>query len=471
MGAAGIVFSARDVRTGVFSAIKILNPELMGSARAVARFDREAKNLGRLMGNNVVRIYEVGATQNGLRYIAMELLDGVTLQALLRDKKQLPWETAVDYAIQASTGLAEAHALGIVHRDMKPANLVLVGPKQSQLKILDFGISKELDDLEENVTHTNVTVGTPFYMSPEQLTRPRDLDTRTDIWSLGIVIYEMVAGRHPFSEYMANVPRAILDSQPMPLSSVVRSVPPELDRIVSMCLAKDPDKRMHSALMLKERLEEILPRKDAFATTGDTIVGAVSSPDDATQIMAEGGPEANTLTAGALTAGQAPNDVQTLPDLSMAGKPESEEATTLFHRDDPEAPPAMDADLVEAGRQYSPSADTVSMVSPMHRGGQEFPPTLASFSPPGSPFPMFDPPPPQVVSIARERSIPIPPGFKPSSPDVQKEKFYRFRSTLDGFRTTFDGREGFAGKQIVIMLFAAVLGVAVGFTLIRALFD
>ncbi|MCW5805723.1 MAG: serine/threonine protein kinase, partial [Deltaproteobacteria bacterium] len=220
----------------------------------IERFAREARASAQLRGEHVCRIADVGALGDGSPYMVMELLEGRDLAGVVATRGPLPVVVAVDYVLQACIGLAEAHALGIVHRDMKPANLFLAErPDGSAIvKVLDFGIAKTAGELAPELTQACTILGSPGYMSPEQLRGARDAGVRSDIWSLGIVLYELVSGRRPFDggTFTDIAVRVTLDPPP-PLPP---SVPRRFADVVRRCLEKDPALRFPHLGALAEAL-------------------------------------------------------------------------------------------------------------------------------------------------------------------------------------------------------------------------
>jgi eukaryotic-like serine/threonine-protein kinase len=236
-GGMGIVYKAEDTKLKRVVALKFLPSELTRDAEAKARFIREAQAAAALNHPNICTIFEVGEHE-GQSFIAMELVEGQSLKERI-DRGPLPIDDAVSLAVQVGEGLGEAHEREIVHRDIKPGNIVLTA--KGQAKILDFGLARLGGDAK--LTKTDTTLGTVAYMSPEQ-TSGKEVDRRTDIWSLGVVLYEMIAGQRPFAgEYEAAVVHSILNDAPEPITARRSNVPMELDRIVAKALAKNPSER------------------------------------------------------------------------------------------------------------------------------------------------------------------------------------------------------------------------------------
>ncbi|MEA2564307.1 MAG: eukaryotic-like serine/threonine-protein kinase [Acidobacteriota bacterium] len=241
-GGMGIVYRAEDTRLGRTVALKFLPPELTRDPVAKARFLQEARTASALDHPNICTVYDVGETENHQLYLAMPCYDGETLRRKV-ERGPLPLAEAVDYALQVSKGLAKAHRQGIIHRDVKPANLMVTG--DGVVKILDFGIAKLAG--EAGLTRTGSTLGTPAYMSPEQM-RGTEVDGRTDLWALGVVMYEMVTGRRPFlGDHESGLRQAILEQEPEPLIRLRPDAPPELVSVIQRLLAKDVASRYPTA--------------------------------------------------------------------------------------------------------------------------------------------------------------------------------------------------------------------------------
>ncbi len=258
-GGMGIVVAASHVKLRQTVAIKFVLQSSLGGPRLATRLLREARAAAALRGEHVARVFDVDVV-NGVPYIVMEYLEGQTLASLLETSGPLGVTPIADYALEACEALAEAHALGIVHRDLKPSNLFLArgpGGRQS-LRVLDFGISKALDERAEpggttpepvdgdrdgwtfSGTDSHAFVGSPPYVSPEQLIRPREADPRSDIWSLGVVLYQCYSGRLPFrGTTLPDLWDSIL-REPLPaFGADEASFSPELERIVRRCLEKE----------------------------------------------------------------------------------------------------------------------------------------------------------------------------------------------------------------------------------------
>jgi serine/threonine-protein kinase len=261
-GGMGVVVAAKHVRLEQRVAIKFLLPEMLDREELVARFLREAQATVGLHGEHAVRVYDVGTLETGSPYLVMELLRGNDLDEELEVRGPLEVEEAIDYILQACEAIAEAHRVGIVHRDIKPSNLFLARrPDGSRIvKVVDFGISKLLADeaqreINNKLTTTTAMLGSPQYMSPEQVRSAKDVDGRTDIWSLGCVFFEMLANTPPFSaETVSAVSAMIVADKPLSLRALRGDVDSSLSKVVSRCLEKNREKRFRTVAELAEAL-------------------------------------------------------------------------------------------------------------------------------------------------------------------------------------------------------------------------
>jgi len=237
-GGMGIVYKAQDLKLDRFVALKFLPPHLTTSKEEKQRFIHEAKAASALQHNNICAIHEIDETEDGQIFICMDYYDGDTLDKRIKEKP-LPIEEAIDIAIQIPQGLAIAHEKEIVHRDAKPANIMLT--KEGVVKVLDFGLAKL--STQTKLTKESTTLGTVSYMSPEQA-KGEDVDYRTDIWSLGVIIYEMLTGQLPFKgEYESAVIYSIMNDTQEPVTGLRTGIPMELERIINKCLQKNPGDR------------------------------------------------------------------------------------------------------------------------------------------------------------------------------------------------------------------------------------
>jgi Tol biopolymer transport system component len=263
-GGMGTVYRARDTRLGRNVAIKVINDEIAGNAQRNARFHREARAVAALNHPGIVTIHDTGE-EHGTPYIVTELVDGTTVRRLLERDKALTPRQVIEIGSQVADALAAAHGAGITHRDVKPENIMVT--RTGRVKLLDFGLAQaRVTDAAETrtglVTEAGIVLGTPAYMSPEQV-RGEALDPRSDIFSLGVVLYEMADGGRPFTGASApDVVSAVLRADPPPLAE--SSVSPALRLIIERCLQKRPDDRFQSASDLAFALTSLAPHTSAI---------------------------------------------------------------------------------------------------------------------------------------------------------------------------------------------------------------
>jgi hypothetical protein len=260
-GGMGVVLAARHVELDEVFAIKLMRPTDDEGSTAAERFLREAKACARLRGEHVAKVHDVGKLEDGTPYMVMEHLVGVDLRKLVKQNGPLPVGDAIDYVLQVCEAIAEAHAMGIVHRDLKPANLFLIQRVNGTacIKVLDFGISKQLGPGQGlEVTSTSDMLGSPYYMAPEQMRSGRSADPRSDIWSLGVVLYELAGGALPFvGNSITEVCARVLQDRPSSLVPRVPGVSPAFDRVVLRCLEKEPENRYQTAVELAAALRSL----------------------------------------------------------------------------------------------------------------------------------------------------------------------------------------------------------------------
>jgi serine/threonine-protein kinase len=303
-GGMGVVVAAHHVALDRKVAIKFLLPEALNNTEAVARFEREARAAAKITSEHVARVIDVGELESGAPFMVMEYLQGIDLAAWLHQRGALEVEQAVAFVLQACEALAEAHSLGIVHRDLKPANLFCIQRPDGELsiKIIDFGISKVTPPgaKPDEMTRTTTLMGSPHYMSPEQMRAAKNVDARSDIWSLGVILFELLTKTAPFEAEALTELAVKVTVEPAPLlGSLLPEAPPKLEEAINRCLEKERERRFANvgelALALKSfggraapaRVERTLGtlRESALARStlpdsarGDGLVGQSPAP-------------------------------------------------------------------------------------------------------------------------------------------------------------------------------------------------
>jgi serine/threonine-protein kinase len=245
MGGMGVVVAATHLGLQQRVAIKFMLASKIAAREQYERFVREARAAVRLKSEHVARVSDVGTMESGAPYMVMEYLDGRDLSAVLADRGPLPITEAIDHVLQACEAVGEAHAAGIVHRDLKPANLFLTTSAGGAdcIKVLDFGISKTADS-ELALTQETAVLGSPLYMSPEQMRATKDTDARSDIWALGVVLYELLTGTTPFhADQVQALCARVFFGEPTPIGTLRSDVPPGLEAAIMQCLEKERARR------------------------------------------------------------------------------------------------------------------------------------------------------------------------------------------------------------------------------------
>ncbi len=348
-GAMGIVFLARHLKLGERVAIKVLKPEVVrASPTLVQRFLREARNAIAIQSAHVVRVMDVGTLSGGAPFMVMEYLEGTDLQTLLQQQGALPVTDACAYVLQACDALAEAHARGIVHRDLKPANLFLTRRFDGKpfIKVLDFGISKSMArdavDHEASLTQTAAILGSPAYMSPEQVRNAKTVDGRADIWSLGIILYKLLVARSPFEGgTFSSLCAAIVADDPPKLRDTRPEIPAELEAITLRCLEKKPEARF-------SRVEDLAAALAPFASGEHVAEATVDAPPPSIVRREQAKTKHRVWIAGAAAA-------------VVAG---ALVATRLWPHAEPNVPPAAPSHAPSAGSAIAPPSVVVESATP-----------------------------------------------------------------------------------------------------------
>jgi serine/threonine-protein kinase len=297
VGGMGVVVAAHHIQLGERVALKFLLPEALNNDEAVARFAREAQAAARIKSEHVARVTDVGTLPGGGPYIVMEYLDGGDLASWLKRWGALPIGVAVEFVLQACVAVADAHAIGIIHRDLKPSNLFCVRRSDGQLtiKVIDFGISKVSRAGGSAVpdTRTAAVMGSPPYMSPEQMRSAKDVTAQSDIWSLGVILFELMVGRTPFEAETVTELAIKVTNEPAPsLRGFRPEIPGGLEAAVLKCLEKDRRARFRN---VAELARDLLPFAPARARASvDRIAGilqeaALSAQVPAASVFSEDG--------------------------------------------------------------------------------------------------------------------------------------------------------------------------------------
>jgi eukaryotic-like serine/threonine-protein kinase len=460
VGGMGLVVEAYHLKLDQRVAIKLLLPQMTENADVVSRFAREARAAARIKGDHVARVFDVSNLPDGSPYMVMEFLEGQDLRHILRAHGPFPVQHLADYLLQALEGLAEAHRAGIVHRDLKPANLFLTsgadGPRL--IKVLDFGISKLAREVgDQSATSSVAMLGSPVYMSPEQVRQSRAVDQRADIWSVGATMYELATGQRPFPrEAIAQTVSAILFDPVVPPSRVKPDIPPAFDAVVVRCLEKDPAHRFADCGELAMALvpfaspdaRAMLPRitrwtastssrtlrppeVEALLARGDSATGAPVHSTQTGSRPADTRPQRATGLAVAAGVGFAFGIVVLVGAFyQYALQPRRPTVAT--------AAPAASS-IPVAAQASSSSAPAAASTAPPHDTQNAWttvePPPAASSAPPvavSAPVPAAPPPPPPVEPHATTPTPPAPPKVA-STPPTLPPKPKPPPATVSGF--------------------------------------
>ncbi|QUV83809.1 serine/threonine-protein kinase [Chloracidobacterium aggregatum] len=288
-GGMGAVYRARHVLMDTHLAIKVLHPSLVSDATSVARFQREAQAMARIRHSNAIAVTDFGVTEDQINYIVMELFEGESLRKVLEREKKLPYATAIAIARQVCGALEAAHRSGVIHRDIKPENIFLSPQPDGSyfVKVIDFGIAKIVTDTSQGgppLTRQGMIIGSPHYLSPEQCTG-QELDARSDIYSLGIVLFEMLTGQVPFTAVTPVAVALLHANEPPPsLRKLNPEIPKALDDLVMSALAKSKADRPASAREFAEELARVArlvsPSFDPVTPLVEKILDASLTPSN-----------------------------------------------------------------------------------------------------------------------------------------------------------------------------------------------
>jgi serine/threonine-protein kinase len=277
-GGMGVVVAVKHRDLQELYAMKFMLPAALANDQAVDRFVREARAAAKLKSEHVAKVHDVGRLENGSPYMVMEYLTGRDLEATLQVQGPLAPDVAATYVLQACDAIAEAHEAGIVHRDLKPANLFLTKRANGSpcIKVLDFGISKSISEEQMNsMTKTSAIMGSPYYMSPEQMRSSKNVDGRTDIWALGVILYQLSTGRVPFpGETITEVCSGVLADEPAALTAFP-GIPEAFDGIVRRCLQKNPGLRFGNARELASALAVVAGASPGTSGLNLQVAGAL----------------------------------------------------------------------------------------------------------------------------------------------------------------------------------------------------
>ena len=285
-GGMGVVFAATHIHLHQRFALKLLLPSALLEPDTVERFMREGRAAVKIRSEHIARVIDVGGLAEGAPYIVMEHLEGMDFAELLEGERQLPYRQAVDYVLQACEAVAEAHSLKIVHRDLKPSNMFLATQPDgtSLVKVLDFGISKMLEP-GLDMTRTSAMIGSPLYMSPEQLKSARTVDARADIWSIGVILYQLIAGTPPFvAESLAELCAIVLSNPSRWVHREVPDAPEGLSRVIATCLRSKVEERYVNLADLADALAA--HGSPAARVSADRIVALLGLPETRAKLAA-----------------------------------------------------------------------------------------------------------------------------------------------------------------------------------------
>ena len=361
-GGMGVVVAAQHLTLRQTVAVKLLLPEAMERHDSVERFLREGRAAVSIQSEHIARVLDVGTLDSGQPFMVMEYLVGSDLGDLLKSSGRLAIPDAVDYLLQACEAIAEAHMLGIVHRDLKPANIFVTrrADGSALVKVLDFGLSKvtKADSLEPSLTSANTVMGSPYYMSPEQVRSLKSIDARADIWALGVILYQLICGHRPFEEESLGALFVMIGAeQPAPITTYLPDIPRDLEAILYRCLEKAPANRFQTVAELARALAPFA--SDGARLSIERILRTLSDhtplarrPLDSIPDMERPSSPSMPLAAGASQPPMAPPPgmVGTPRDVRPSGPGEAQQGFR------PSAPPGAVASAMSGARTFDPDA-------------------------------------------------------------------------------------------------------------------
>ena len=398
-GGMGVVARATQLDLGREVAVKSLRPEVRGHAEVVERFYREARAASRIGGAHAVQVLDVGRTDSGDPYMVMELLLGEDLDRVIRRDGRQTLAVAVSLMVQACSGVGDAHRVRIVHRDLKPSNLFLANQPTGArlLKVLDFGISR-LDDQASQLTRTTTQLGTPHYMSPEQIERPKSVDHRTDIWALGCIFHKLLVGETPFRGQGMQLISAVVRNTRKKPSEIVPELSSDVDAVVDRCLEQSADRRYQTAEELAEGLRALIP---AESTDRPHILNLPAA-------------------RGQRSSDRPPSSIRTDAGVSVR----SLQAAAPMPQSDPEPHTAIDVQLertVALGNTPSPALMKTQLMPPRAPQSRN---DVATPAPPSNPRLSHTPgaPPASVPRMHVAPSSPSPASRRPGIPPRRRSR-------------------------------------------------
>ena len=413
IGGMGMVVAATHLELDQKVALKFMLPDAMRSPQAMDRFLREAKAAVKLRSEHVCKVLDVGRLESGAPYIVMEFMEGQDFADTIRQAGKLSLPDAVEYVMQALEGLAEAHANGIVHRDLKPGNLFVTHDNEGLplVKVLDFGISKSA--VAGAATKTGDVMGSPAYMSPEQMASSKNVDARADLWAMGVILYQAVSGELPFEgDTLPALCMSVMSAQPTPIATVCQGVDPGFAMVIMRCLEKTPDARYRDVGELAAALAPFGPPTAAASATRIARVlrrtaaaPAVSSAGVAPTLMST----SDALVAPTQHGTGAPAPSASSPALAAPGRISTLSASAAELSIAPTEGPKRKR-VVFAGIGVALAAGLVAVV--MSRGGGAQPTAPApSTVPAAQPALAIEPPPAAAVvapAAVQPAAIPDP---------------------------------------------------------------